>query len=231
MRLYSSTNSEDSTEVHLAILYHSLTAMAEFHDVANRALKKLEDQLTCGVCLDTLKDPKLLQCFHVYCKDCIQQLVVQDRREQFSICCPICRQSTLLPSATTDVSLLQSAFHIPPLLEIQNALEKLKEPKNMKCDTCNRDFPATSYCRDCGKFICAMCASIHSDSDEYVEHNIVALEQSERKEKQLDASKKVTIAPFTKVRSLSFTVRHVESSFVSTVLSTIIAVQNTSMAL
>ena len=165
--------------------------MAEFQDIANQALKKLEDQLTCAICLGTLKDPKLLQCFHVYCKDCLQQLVVQEGQEQFSICCPTCRQSTLLPTATTDVSLLQSAFHIHNLLEIQGALEKLpKEPKRIKCDTCNRDFPATSYCRDCGKFVCAMCAS---DSGECVEHKVVALEQLERREKQLDALKKVTL--------------------------------------
>ena len=52
--------------------------MAELQTVAKQALKKLEDQLTCAICLDTFKDPKLLQCFHVYCKDCLQQLVVMD---------------------------------------------------------------------------------------------------------------------------------------------------------
>ena len=52
--------------------------MAESQVVAKQALKKLEDQLTCAICLDTFKDPKLLQCFHVYCRDCLQRLVVTD---------------------------------------------------------------------------------------------------------------------------------------------------------
>ena len=74
--------------------------MAESRAVAKQALKKLEDQLTCAICLDAFKDPKLLQCFHVYCKDCLQRLVVQDRQGQLSLRCPTCRQSTLLPPAT-----------------------------------------------------------------------------------------------------------------------------------
>ena len=54
--------------------------MAESQVVARQALEKLEDQLTCAICLDAFKDPKLLQCFHVYCKDCLQRLVVTDRQ-------------------------------------------------------------------------------------------------------------------------------------------------------
>ena len=107
--------------------------MAESQAVAKQALKKLEDQLTCAICLDAFKDPKLLQCFHVYCKDCLQRLVVQDRQGQLSLRCPTCRQSTLLPPAT-GVSGLQPAFHIHHLFEIQDALEKVKEPQKAHMD-------------------------------------------------------------------------------------------------
>ena len=59
--------------------------MAEPHNVAQELLKKLEDQLTCGVCLDSYKDPRLLQCFHVFCKDCLERLVVQDHKGLTSV--------------------------------------------------------------------------------------------------------------------------------------------------
>ena len=166
--------------------------MAESQAVAKQALKKLEDQLTCTICLDAFKDPKLLQCFHVYCKDCLQQLVVKDEQGQLSLRCPTCRQSTLLPPAT-DVSDLQPAFHIHHLFEIQDAIEKVKEPQKVQCDKCNTPRPATSYCRDCGKFICAMCTTVHSDWDDFAEHETVALKQLESEVKQLDALKKVTL--------------------------------------
>ena len=166
--------------------------MAESQAVAKQALKKLEDQLTCAICLDAFKDPKLLQCFHVYCKDCLQRLVVTDRQGQLSLRCPTCRQSTLLPPAT-NVSDLQPAFHIHHLFEIQDALEKVKAPKKVLCTKCNKNRPATSYCRDCGKYICTSCTTVHSDWDDFAEHEVVALEQLESKVKQLDSLKKVTL--------------------------------------
>ena len=165
--------------------------MAESQSVAKQALKKLEDQLTCAICLDAFKDPKLLQCFHVYCKDCLQRLVVTDRQGQLSLRCPTCRQSTLLPPATS-VSDLQPAFHIHHLFEIQDALEKVKEPQKVLCTKCNKNRSATSYCRDCGKYICSLCTTIHSDWDDFAGHEVVALEQLESKMKELDALKKVT---------------------------------------
>ena len=166
--------------------------MVESQSVAKQALQKLEDQLTCAICLDAFKDPKLLQCFHVYCKNCLQRLVVTDRQGQLSLRCPTCRQSTLLPLAT-GVSDLQPAFHIHHLFEIQDALEKVKEPQKVMCGKCKKAKQvATSYCRDCGEFICAMCTSIHSNWDDFARHEVVALEQLENKMNELDALKKVT---------------------------------------
>ena len=166
--------------------------MAESQAVAKQALKKLEDQLTCAICLDAFKDPKLLQCFHVYCKDCLQRLVITDRQGQLSLACPTCRQSTLLLPAT-GVSGLQSAFHIHHLFEIQDTLEKVKEPKKVQCDKCKTPRPATSYCRDCGEFICAMCTTIHSEWDAFSKHEVVALEQLESKMQLVNTLKKVTL--------------------------------------
>ena len=39
--------------------------------MAVKALKKVEDRLSCSICLDTYTDPKLLQCFHEYCQKCL----------------------------------------------------------------------------------------------------------------------------------------------------------------
>jgi tripartite motif-containing protein 2/3/tripartite motif-containing protein 71 len=91
------------------------------------------------------------------------------------------------------VSDLQPAFHIHHLFEIQDALEKVKEPQKVMCGKCKKaKQAATSYCRDCGEFICAMCTSIHSNWDDFAGHEVVALEQLESKMKELDALKKVT---------------------------------------
>ena len=158
-----------------------------------KALKKLEDQLTCAICLEVFKDPKLLQCFHVYCKECLDRLVVTDQQGQVSVRCPTCRRATLLPPATT-VADLQSAFHIHHLFEIQDAFEKVKEPQKVQCGLCLKDVrTATSYCRDCGEFICATCVDTHTQWGTLAKHEVIGLDQFKVKVKQLDALKKVTL--------------------------------------
>ena len=158
-----------------------------------KALKKLEDQLTCAICLEAFKDPKLLQCFHVNCKECLDRLVVTDQQGQASVRCPTCRRATVLPPATT-VADLQSAFHIHHLFEIQDAFEKVKEPQKVLCGLCKRDARiATSYCRDCGNFICSSCVDSHIQWTMFARHEVVGLDEFEKRVKQLNALKKVTL--------------------------------------
>ena len=93
--------------------------------MAEKVVQKLENQLNCSICLDTYTNPKLLQCFHVYCKECLVRLVDQDQRGQLSLVCPNCRQATPVPD--TGVSGLQSAFHINHFLEIVEEHKKEKD--------------------------------------------------------------------------------------------------------
>ena len=121
--------------------------------------------------------------------------MVQDQQGQVSVSCPTCRRSTLLPPPST-VADLQSAFHIHHLFDIQEAFEKVKAPEKVKCGKCIKTKEArtaTSYCRDCGEFICATCADIHVHWVDFADHEIVALSEFEKKVKQLDALKKVTL--------------------------------------
>ena len=44
---------------------------------AKEALEKLKNKLECTICLTDYTDPKLLPCFHVFCKKCLEPLVIQ----------------------------------------------------------------------------------------------------------------------------------------------------------
>ena len=156
------------------------------------ALKKLEDQLTCAICLGTFKDPKMLQCFHVYCKACLKPPVIQDRQGQLAIICPTCRQSTILPPAK-DVSNLPSAFHVHHLFDIKEAVEKLKEPQKVQCEKCTKSRTAINFCRDCGQFICEKCLEMHSDWKEFTKHTVVSIKEIQSDVKQLVPTKKVVL--------------------------------------
>ena len=166
--------------------------MAEPTSVAEQALKKVTDQLTCAICLEDYKDPKLLQCFHVYCKDCLERLVLRDQLG-LSLRCPSCRRSTLLPP--NSISGLQPAFLIHHLFEIRDALVKVKKvkgPQKTQCEKCQKG-DASSFCRDCGQFLCSRCTEIHKDWAELSTHEVISLDRLEGDVTQLvPPTKKVT---------------------------------------
>ena len=50
---------------------------------------KFEEHLSCSVCLEPFKDPKVLPCLHSYCHGCIVKLTKS--AETNTINCPECR--------------------------------------------------------------------------------------------------------------------------------------------
>ena len=119
--------------------------------------------------------------------------MVQDQQGKVSVRCPTCRRATLLPPPTT-VADLQSAFHIHHLFDVRDAFEKVKEPEKVQCAKCKKDArPATSYCRDCGEFICSMCTEVHAQWGMFSKHELVPLDHFEKKVKRLDSLKKVPL--------------------------------------
>ena len=149
------------------------------------ALKKLEEQLKCAICLDTYTDPKLLQCLHVYCRECLVRLVVRDQQGQLSLSCPSCRQATPIPANGPGVAGLQPAFQTNQFLEIWEDLKKAKDPvaqlekvdgdvKNLippkkstlKCSEHNEE-ELKLYCETCSQLICLQCTIRKHHSHEY----------------------------------------------------------------
>ena len=142
--------------------------------MAEEALKKLEEQLNCSICLDTYTNPKLLQCFHVYCQQYLVPLVDRDQRGQLGLSCPICWQVTPVPNR--GVADLQSAFHINHLLELQDSFQKLDNPAAALQGAVGGDTNAAPsreavrhcfehpeeelkfYSETCGELVCLKCA-------------------------------------------------------------------------
>ena len=138
-----------------------------------QALKKLEDQLTCAICLDCYQDPKLLSCFHVFCCKCLQPLARQGA-QGLTVQCPNCRQPTTLPQ--NGVLGLQGAFHIHHLFDIQSALKKVTESQESLCEKCKLE-KAINFCRNCGQFICPTCTKMHQTWEELSSHEVITIQQ------------------------------------------------------
>ena len=146
--------------------------MAECPSSSEKALEKLNDQLTCPICLDQYTDPKLLHCFHVFCEKCLKPVTRQTPQGQV-VECPNCRHLTSLPQE--GVSGLQGAFLIHHLFDIQDILKKVSTPAGTKCTKCKKQGPAC-YCRSCG-FLCDACKYPHLEWDEFSSHELVSLDQ------------------------------------------------------
>ena len=146
--------------------------MAECPSSSEKALEKLNEELTCPICLDQYTDPKLLHCFHVFCEKCLKPVARQTPQGQV-VECPNCRHLTSLPQE--GVSGLQGAFLIHHLFDIQDILKKVSTPAGTKCVKCDKRDPAC-YCRSCG-FLCAKCKDIHSEWKEFSSHELVSLDQ------------------------------------------------------
>ncbi len=136
------------------------------------ALKKLNAQLECSLCLDTFKQPKLLPCFHVFCKSpCLEKLVTKDG---CSLTCPTCRH--IVPLSERGVDGLQSDFHIDHLFEIQDAFNKAEDDNDTNCGSCD-DGKATGYCNDCSDFLCDMCQTAHKRVKLSRNHELISLDE------------------------------------------------------
>ena len=161
--------------------------------MAEQALVKIGEQLNCSICLDTYTDPKLLKCFHVYCRQCLVPLGVRDQQGQLSLTCPICRHVTPIPA--NGLTGLQSAFHINHLLEIQDSVKKLQNlvPSELEdSDKAVEKISRTSqkatvhcfehageelklHCETCDEVICMHCALKGS---KHHSHNYVFLQKA-----------------------------------------------------
>ena len=145
--------------------------MAEQVPTPSTALDKLQEQLTCPVCLRQFDSPKTLPCLHSFCLKCIQQLPVDLEKGKHVISCPTCRETAQVPNkGPAD---LPTAFVINSLVEIQEQLKKVSvEGKQISCDNCSEG-DATSYCKQCAIGFCESCLGHHNKLKAHAAHQIM----------------------------------------------------------
>ena len=116
---------------------------------AEESAKKLELLLECPICMETLNQPKVFHCLHVFCTSCVGDLKPKTIASEQCYECPTCRQST-------PVHKLRHMHFIHDLLEI---MALAKQGQKM-CDKC-KDHAATHRCLDCKENFCEVCRAQH----------------------------------------------------------------------
>ena len=120
------------------------------------SLLKLEEQLTCPVCLDLYTNPKILPCHHSLCQKCLEGLPQEReaRGDTYYLSCPTCRQCTEVPRE--GVGAFPVAFTLNNLKEITQSLKnKVSDPQQVTCN--NHDKPLDTFCETCETVICHNC--------------------------------------------------------------------------
>ncbi|XP_077772838.1 E3 ubiquitin-protein ligase TRIM56-like [Podarcis muralis] len=126
--------------------------------------------LTCTICLERLRRPKILPCLHSYCQECLRKLAGGRKELQ----CPECRERVALPEG--GVGALRTNFFINGLLDLVHPTGEA-EPTCSLCPLIGQEAGrlAVSRCLDCADDMCRDCASGHRCSRLTHLHRVVAM--------------------------------------------------------
>ena len=138
------------------------------------ALKELEQQLTCPVCLDIYTNPKSLPCLHSFCRHCLEGLPVYSQENKYFMKCPTCRTSAELPEPTGPAA-FPVAFHINNLKEVYRLM---KQERVMNCS--KHDDSLRIFCEFCQELVCPDCAI-----SDHRNHQCASVEDSYSKHHQM----------------------------------------------
>ncbi|XP_026579922.1 E3 ubiquitin-protein ligase TRIM56 [Pseudonaja textilis] len=128
--------------------------------------------LTCPLCLERYRQPKILPCLHSYCQACLKKLLGASKRE---LRCPECRELVPLPAG---VEGLKTNFFLNGLLDL---VPPAGEKARATCSLCpligqGASSVAVSHCIDCADHLCQACARGHRCSRLTHGHLVVDLE-------------------------------------------------------
>jgi len=143
--------------------------MASPPTVATNAISSEKD-LTCTVCLDHLKEPKVLPCCHTFCKRCLER-IIEKSKEKTKLVCPQCRIEHGVPE-NGPVGFLTD-FTITHKLESLQ-LRESKQPAS--CEQCDSTDPAVAYCSDCPASLCDFCLQAHKRMKSYRDHKVESVD-------------------------------------------------------
>ncbi|VDM39382.1 unnamed protein product [Toxocara canis] len=138
----------------------------------------------CPLCLEPFREPKVLACFHSFCKPCLERQMDSNSAEK--IVCPQCHVETQLSVqlgidsllsdyglenvlsrqlSTDDKGLIfgspSSTSSSPPLSDSPYDQSSNNNAVSSSCTGCKSGERASAFCQDCAHFLCANCTMAH----------------------------------------------------------------------
>ena len=96
-------------------------------------MEKVREELICAVCLEFLREPKVLQCAHSFCLQCLRKMATNKKRKSgvrtlIELECPSCRHITSLAHGRLDTD-LRTNYNLKRLVQIVSEEEKTRTRK------------------------------------------------------------------------------------------------------
>ena len=135
-----------------------------------------EKDITCTVCLDNFKEPKVLRCCHTFCKSCLER-IIEKAKVKTNLVCPQCRAEHTIPpngpeGFLTDFSLLSELSK-----SLTSDVESGKSPRSVDvCGECDSSDVAVAFCSVCHSYLCSACLNIHKKLKHFRNHKVTSLE-------------------------------------------------------
>ncbi|XP_063062964.1 tripartite motif-containing protein 16-like isoform X1 [Engraulis encrasicolus] len=134
-----------------------------------------QDQFTCAICLDLLKNPVGIPCGHSFCMDCISDC--WDREDPKGVySCPQCRQTFTPRPVLGRNTMLAEVVEKLKLLGLQSApaAHCYAGPGDVECDVCSgRKRRAVKSCLMCLSSYCETHFRVHNDLNPGKKHKVI----------------------------------------------------------
>ncbi|KAK3090290.1 hypothetical protein FSP39_010675 [Pinctada imbricata] len=110
---------------------------------------KPPDTIICRLCDGVLKDPKILDCLHSFCCNCLTRQHEDAAQSNPVIKCPCCSHSTVVPDG--DVTHIPTNVYLKRVLDYRDVATDTLHPSS-KCSDC--DAGAKYRCLSCKESVC-----------------------------------------------------------------------------
>uniref|UniRef100_A0A672LBP4 Tripartite motif-containing protein 16-like n=1 Tax=Sinocyclocheilus grahami TaxID=75366 RepID=A0A672LBP4_SINGR len=143
--------------------------------MAEASISLGEDQFSCSICLDLLKDPVTIPCGHSYCMNCIIGCWNQDDQTRV-YSCPQCRQTFSPRPALNKNVMLADMVEKLKKTKAQTARPALSYagPGDVECDVCTgRKYKAVRSCLMCLNSYCQSHLEQHDSFFKDKKHSLI----------------------------------------------------------